>query len=129
MNKEEVLKMKKDIEDNNKDEFIVNIPKEGGSEESDCSCEEVPLILTNPDLSRWSILFRYHQSKDENKRWYRKRKDFLNKVVEYFNSQSAVVIPRCNKWMSFKAIIIIQIRDFSLKPVQLNYFKESFIGI
>jgi hypothetical protein len=52
MNKEEVLKMKKDIENNNKDEFIVNIPKEEWSEESDCSCEEVLLIPTNPDLIR-----------------------------------------------------------------------------
>jgi hypothetical protein len=36
-----------------------------------------------------------------------------------FSSQSAVVIPKCNKWMSFKANIIIEIRDFSSNPDQL----------
>jgi hypothetical protein len=55
---EKALKIKKDLEDNNKDEFILKIHKEESSEESDCSCEEVPLIPINPGLSGWSTIFR-----------------------------------------------------------------------
>jgi hypothetical protein len=97
MNKEEILKTKEDINDNNIDKIEFKNSDKESSEESDYSCEEIPVIPTNPGLSGWTILFRYHQSNDINKRWYRKREDLLNKIVEDFNSQSAVSIPKCNK--------------------------------
>jgi hypothetical protein len=78
MNKEKPLEIKKDIEDNNLDKIEFEISDKESSEESDYSCEEIPVMPTNPGLSGWSILFRYHQSNDINKRWYRKREDLLN---------------------------------------------------
>jgi hypothetical protein len=48
--------------------------------------------------------------------WYRKREDFLEKVTEDFGSHSAVVIPKCAKWMSINTNIIIEIRDALFNP-------------
>jgi hypothetical protein len=113
MNKEEILKIKEDINDNNIDKIEFENSDKKSSEESDSSCIRIPIIPINEGLLGWTILFRYHQNNNINKHWYRKREDLLNEVVEDFNSQSAVIIPKCDKWMSFNAIIIIEIRNFS----------------
>jgi hypothetical protein len=43
-------------------------------EETYLSYKQLPVVLTDSGLSRWSILFRYHQRPQGG--WYRKRENF-----------------------------------------------------
>jgi hypothetical protein len=58
MNKEEILKIKEDTNDNNIDKIELEKLDKESSENSDSSCMEIPIIPTNEGLLGWTILFR-----------------------------------------------------------------------